>query len=249
VLVLSNWYNLSFGINSNVVWSQVNNEDRNSTAYTTLFASTDPLGFGFNAIVPVGNETGTFFDAAGFWGRDLSTNDVRQLYNSGSGLFFSSFRGSPVSSGTPFITSDPTGGDDNAFSGDLGEAIDTVNGMRVHAIGVYIKAGSIHTHTLRIVDADDCSTVTGTSVTLDFTGHSGWTYVTLPTPVDLVASHNYKFYCSYVTGEDHYYLNVTYSHTADASITDASYYDGTCHNSGAGADEAFGPVNIKYDPL
>ena len=99
-ILASNWYNASYGIDGTNVWLQVNNEARTNAAWTSLFASSDPLGFGYNEILPVGNETGTFIDATGFWGRNLDTNDVRILYNNGSGLFFSSFGGGGSSGGT-----------------------------------------------------------------------------------------------------------------------------------------------------
>jgi hypothetical protein len=234
------------------VWIQVNNEARVNSVYTTLNATTDLLFVGGNALVPTGNAVGTYVDALGFWSRNLGTNDVRQLYNGGNGLFFSSFRGSGGGgSSIPFITSDPSDGDDNAVSVDLGEEIVTgvTETMQVTDMGVFIKAGSTHTHTLRIVDADDCSTVSGTSITLDFTSHSGWTYATLPSPVSLTPNHTYYLFCSYVATEDHYYNTVTYTHTTDATISNDAYYDGACHTSGGGADHAYGPVNIKYVPI
>ena len=100
LMTASNWYHYAFGIDNSVIWLQVNNETRKTNAYTTLFATSDPLSFGWNSIIAGGNDVGTFYDATGFWSRNLSTNDVRQLYNGGSGLFFSSFRGSTPAGGT-----------------------------------------------------------------------------------------------------------------------------------------------------
>lgn len=93
-LTASNYINWAIGIDGSDVWMQVNNEPRISTPYTTLFASSDPLAFGFNSVVPGGNDTETFFDATGFWSRSIDTNEVALLYNGGAGFFYNQFQGS-----------------------------------------------------------------------------------------------------------------------------------------------------------
>lgn len=93
--VADTWHQLSFGYDkaAGEIWIQYNDDTRVTAAHTTgaFAASTAPFTFGWAANSAEFRMGDIKYDELAIWGRAISTADVTELNNSGSGIFFDEF--------------------------------------------------------------------------------------------------------------------------------------------------------------
>ena len=154
-----------------------------------------------------------------------------------------------VIGGTAWFTSFTFSLTANNFTGAVGCRFTVgANPITVRQLGSYVIPGSTRVHTLRLHTLD-CVTLLA-SATMDFTGKSGLSYVSV-TPVVLAAGSQYKVSCSVVNTEDFFVdTNGSNAATTSAATIGASMLGAAlnCPNTDAGvaATVDYAGATFKY---
>ena len=92
-VVLNTWNHLVYGYDgaNSVFWFQLNGAARVTTPMNTINGQNNSSSVSFGVLSGAGEEFAGIMDEYGVWTKALSTTDVANLYNSGSGLPFGSF--------------------------------------------------------------------------------------------------------------------------------------------------------------
>ena len=148
--------------------------------------------------------------------------------------------------GNPLLTGQTLVTTESDYTGGLGMEI-TVNSntnVAVTAIGRWCYSGNSGSHVLSIY-RDDSTLLTNVTINLSGLASGQYQYVTLSPAVTLGFSSRFFIMSAETTGGDVWgaALSVT-ANSGIGTVYDAAYYDGTCHDSGNGADHCHVPVNL-----
>lgn len=148
---------------------------------------------------------------------------------------------------TAAITSTPTSGTRSDFTAAVGTRI-TVGGtdLTVTDVGRWKNTGNSLTHVVKLVDAATGIDVPGGSAVVDLSGGSvgSYVYAALAGAVTLLAGQDYYLLTAELNGGDTWRDLEAVTPSADLSIVNGAYYDGSFHDTGAG--QAYGPPNFLY---
>lgn len=152
---------------------------------------------------------------------------------------------------TTFVTGQTLGTDTTGNNGyELGMQIDVQGAsITVTHISFYVISGSTGTHTGNIYSDPFGTPVSVASVSLNFTGLSGWQHVALGSSVVLSASTTYALSGNFVVSTDHTYNNdTTLTHTAVANVPNSLYRPGAAGTFGVSGstDNCYVPMGFKY---
>ncbi|MEO8592843.1 MAG: hypothetical protein ABI759_05950 [Candidatus Solibacter sp.] len=157
----------------------------------------------------------------------------------------------PPPSGLQLITGTTAGSSRNDFTGWVGLRLAVGQApLTVSGLGRLMVQGNSRTHVVKLVNAATGVDVPGGSVSVSMLGGTpgSFVYAALASPVVLTANSAYYLATQETANQDTWYdANTIVQTTADASVTQAVYFDSSWHLMGS-ANRAYGPPNLTYAP-
>ena len=146
-------------------------------------------------------------------------------------------------SGTPWVTANPSGSTRNNFGGCVGgQVLVGASSITVSALGLWVISGNTETVTVSLRNITGETVIT--SVAINTTGLSGWVYAAAS--ATLSAATDYELWRTVTNGGDSWFDAFTPTTTVVASCVRLTF-SSSCSTASTGAlSQMYAGVNFKY---